>query len=557
MKLFPAETFYKIKSNMELTRGGSEEKAASGARRTADHLRNSIVAEAAGSSFLILADSRFLIIDTYVDLLRGLPGRFAVCLFGGGAPEDGDDGPQVRSTIQDDRIRIQNGRTGIQDGRIKIYFTDYDNKEGFPSGMFPEYGLVFDFLNLTGPALSAADAEYRLAELAEGCKGRGLPFITVLNKSGCRVISAGFPFGVDPASGEMPLGDAIKCGGTIPLPGPFPCHFIFPGVLRSGSGSFRNECISGIDAPDCPGYADNSSLEYFPAEEASVILPRVAPKVDEYGSKYTNGRVLVIAGSRKYPGAALLAADASQHCGVGFTEIAAPGCLEDIIPSVCPEALRIPLGGKAVRYLKYKHVGTLLDLSRRADSVVIGPGLGREQETVEAVIAFLLHSSAKKIVVDADALFALSVLLRKKHGATLVKRIFRDKDAVITPHVGEAAYLLDETVGYTGAKRLETARILSDLTGSVVLLKGRDTITYLSDSIFTVNGTGDPALSKGGSGDVLSGIIGGLMAKGHGAYDAARFGAYVHGLAADRAASKKGAAGTLPGDLSMELKSFL
>lgn len=297
--------------------------------------------------------------------------------------------------------------------------------------------------------------------------------------------------------------------------------------------------------------------EYFSREERSVILPRIKNEFDPCGSKYTNGRVLIVAGSRKYPGALLLAADAAMRCGVGFTEIAAPGCLADLIPARCPEALRIPLGGRAVGAVKYRHVTTLLEASRRADSVVVGPGLGRDKETVEAVIAFLVHTPAAKLVVDADALFALSVLLKKSRGPSLVRRVFSGKEAVITPHVGEAAYLLGESHESIEKKRLETAKRLHDLTGATVLLKGHETITYRSEDAYTVNGTGNPALSKGGSGDVLAGIIGALLAKGRGSYDAARYGAYIHGLAADVLAEKYGMSGVLPGDLCMEFRKYL
>ena len=308
---------------------------------------------------------------------------------------------------------------------------------------------------------------------------------------------------------------------------------------------------------DIPELKNRHDYEFYTRAEQSAIIKRFRSRFDPEGSKYTNGRLLLIAGSRKYPGAALLAASAGQHCGVGFTEIAAPGCLSEIIPARCPEALRILLGSKAVGSLKYKHLSVLLDASKRADSVVIGPGLGRDFETIEAVIAFLLHTQTTKIVVDADALFAISALLKKDHGPEFVRRIFRDKDAVITPHIGEAAYLLGENYKDIEKKRLETAERLCILTSANVLLKGRHTITYRPGGSYTVNGTGNPALSKGGSGDVLSGIIGALMARGRNAYDAARFGAYIHGLAADKLAAKYGMSGVLPGDLYVEFRKFL
>lgn len=545
MKIYQAETFYKIKRTMELTPGDG---GAPGSRQTADYLRKAIVKEAAGGPFLILADRRFLSFDPYVDMLCKLSGQFAVCVLGESARVGVKDGSGTFSEIRNKRI--------------KIYYRDYEEEEKEEDGLFhellAEYATVFDLLNLTGPADDAAETVSLLRKFAGNDSGHGLPFIAALNESGRRVVAAGFPFGADPASGELPMGYAVRADATIPIPGPFTCHFIFPGCIPAGYDrspfgctSVSDDSLSGQDT------ANDPSIEYLSQDESAELVPCIAGDHDPFGSKYTNGRVFVIAGSHKYPGAALLTVNASQRCGVGFTEIAVPGCLSDVIPSVCPEALRIPLGGRAVKYIKYKHVGRLLYASRKADSVAIGPGLGREKETVEAVIAFLLHTSAKKLVVDADALFAISILLRKKQGGELVKKIFRDKEAVITPHAGEAAYLLGESIEYTTFKRLETAKRLHDLTGAVVLLKGRDTVTYLSDKRFTVNGTGNPALAKGGSGDVLAGVIGALLAKGHDGYDAARFGAYIHGLSADIAAAKLGINGMLPGDLTMELKDLL
>jgi len=175
------------------------------------------------------------------------------------------------------------------------------------------------------------------------------------------------------------------------------------------------------------------------------------------------------------------------------------------------------------------------------DSSVIGPGFGRDEDTLEFTLE-LLRRITKPAVVDADALFAVSRDVS----------VFRQCKAplVITPHPGEMAALLGTTVTQVQSKRLETARSFAIEHNVVVVLKGAGTVVAVPDGAAYINTTGTPGMATGGTGDVLSGMIGGLLAQNLSQSEAARAAVYLHGRAGELAAQKLGETAMIAGDVA-------
>lgn len=252
----------------------------------------------------------------------------------------------------------------------------------------------------------------------------------------------------------------------------------------------------------------------------SAALPRV-PRRDADTHKWAVGSVLVVAGAPGMSGAAFLAAKSALRAGAG------------VVVTACPESVASVLSGKhtcvMVRGFAATEAGGLAwdafrpiaELAERFDAVVIGPGLGRERPTQE-LIRRLAVTLEKRIVLDADGLFAFSDHLEKLNGAK--------GELVLTPHLGELARL-----GVAQGQRDDMMQeALAKAPGITLVVKGPNTLVGRKGAVFT-NATGNPGMATAGSGDVLSGVIGALLAAGLPPWDAARLGVHLHGRAGDLA----------------------
>jgi NAD(P)H-hydrate epimerase len=186
-------------------------------------------------------------------------------------------------------------------------------------------------------------------------------------------------------------------------------------------------------------------------------------------------------------------------------------------------------------------VERIVELLSRMDAIALGPGIGLDPETREAV-RMLVRDVARPMVVDADALTALSGALALCREAAAPR--------LLTPHPGEAARLLGCGIAEVQADRLASARRLAAESGAVVALKGARTVVAHPDGRATLNPTGNPGMATGGTGDVLTGIAGGLLAQGVAAGEALGAAVYLHGLAGDLAAEARGEAGLVAGDVA-------
>lgn len=273
----------------------------------------------------------------------------------------------------------------------------------------------------------------------------------------------------------------------------------------------------------------------FGLAEARAALPRRAPDAHKY-----HARVLILAGSSDYLGAALLCGRAAYRAGAGYVQLVLPQQLSVPAMAALPEA--VVTGLPAAAALGLEHADALLKLASQAAAVAVGPGLGRREGT-QALVRELWRRLPQPAVFDADALSAL-----KAGEAAGGPRI-------LTPHEGELKALLGE--GALGDGRDAAAWALSELFNAVALLKGPGTLVAEPGGRLSVNQNGGPVLATAGTGDVLCGLIAALLAQGCAPFPAAALGAWLHGRAGELWAASHAGRGLLAGDLSDLIPSAL
>lgn len=250
------------------------------------------------------------------------------------------------------------------------------------------------------------------------------------------------------------------------------------------------------------------------------------------------GRVLIVAGSEGMAGAAVLAARGALKSGAGLVKMAVPGKLYPILQTAVPQATCMDVShGFSPRSLEIY------------GAVAVGPGIGVD-ECNYLLIKDLLSMYDGPVVIDADG---LNSLCGYGEGPEVLKK--REAPVILTPHPGEGDRLLN-ALGEKSIKELgreQAAEIISQRTGAVVLLKGADTVVTLADRGTYINTTGNPGMATGGSGDVLTGVIASLAAAGTEPLDAAKTGAFMHGMAGDIAAERQGQWGMTAVDIEEAL----
>lgn len=266
----------------------------------------------------------------------------------------------------------------------------------------------------------------------------------------------------------------------------------------------------------------SKALRQYGAAEAAAALPRYG---DE-SHKYTHGTLVVVGGSRRFSGAPMLASTSALYAGAGVVVACIPASAE--LFCRVPLALivhRLPDDGRDGVFSSASLASWEREITK-ATALVIGPGMDNHPQE-DVFLAEALSLPLPK-VVDADALNRISA-----NPALLPKNECRGT-MVLTPHEGEFARLAKAFgVEVSGCPREERAVMLASATGCVVLLKGAGTIVATPEGDLTVNASGNPRLATAGSGDVLSGVIGAFLAQGVSPAEAARLGAFFHGLAAD------------------------
>lgn len=260
--------------------------------------------------------------------------------------------------------------------------------------------------------------------------------------------------------------------------------------------------------------------------------------------------MLVVGGSTGLTGAPSLTAEAAMRAGAGIVTACVPASLNLVFEQRLVEVLTRPCPDDEAGRLTPEATETILAAAERADAVAVGPGLGRSDGT-RALVRELLARLELPVVLDGDGLWALA--------GDLGWTFSRDVATVLTPHEGELARLLGRESAWVRAHRLEAVQTGTDDTGTVVLLKGADTLVAAPGHGVLVSDLGNPGLATAGSGDVLAGAVAAFLAKGMEARLAAAAAAAACGVAADLAAERHGQAGLIARDvveaLSLALSS--
>ena len=359
--------------------------------------------------------------------------------------------------------------------------------------------------------------------------GPAASMIRRINASGCPLVSVDIPSGISADTGQV-LGIAVKADLTVTFGLPKIGHFLGPGAEHTGRLQ-----VEDIGFPP------------FLYEKASCLIPdrayiaSILPQRKEHSHKGHYGHVLLVAGSAGKTGAAFMASRACLRAGAGLVSIAGPASLSSEYQQRATEEMYLPLPDTDGALSEKALEPIMSYIKAQATVLAIGPGLGTAPGTVK-LVKRLVRECPVPMVLDADALNAL------KGASGTIKKA--KQPVVLTPHPGEFSRLSGMRIKDVVSDPISAAQLIARKSGAVVLLKGAPTVTATPSAETCINTTGNSGLSKGGSGDVLTGMVAALMAQGASAADAAVSGAFLHGLAADLAVSNGSKRSLLASDVT-------
>lgn len=395
-----------------------------------------------------------------------------------------------------------------------------------------EIGVLADAL---AEADAVVDAIFGTG-LANEVRGVHAAAIDLINAAGVPVLAIDVPSGLDADTGQ-PLGSAIEAEATATFGFAKVGQVLLPGARLCGT-------LAVVDI----GLAAEAIAAHPPRTELleADAVARLLPQRSAEAHKGDCGHVLVVAGSFGHTGAAQLASRAALRSGAGLVTLAGPASLYPVYAAGALEAMTDALPDRDgwIRFDRSR----LERLIEGKTTIVVGPGIGTHPDA-RRVVRWLLTNARVPLVLDADALTVLA----------LDRSVLRRAAApvILTPHPGEMARLLGSTAPDVQGDRVGVTRRFAVEHACTLVLKGARTVIGGPDGTVWINPTGNPGMASGGMGDVLSGILGGLLAQGLAAGEAARLGVYVHGAAADRAAVAGGEIGLLASDVIAGLRPSL
>jgi len=357
-----------------------------------------------------------------------------------------------------------------------------------------------------------------------------------INDSESRKIAIDLPSGLPANTGDPP-GKAVKVDLTITM------GLYKQGTLRPEARDYvgRQEVVSvgyprklvrGVSGL-WPGLNDELARHLLPDRPAG-------------GHKGDFGRLLVVGGSDGMTGAPLLAAEAGLRSGAGLVFLAGPESLNDVFASSLREALSVPVSDREGAFCP-ESLDDLLEATAGKDALAVGPGIGRREGTGQAVRS-LLERTSRPVVLDADGIVGFSDNQDE----------LRDlENAVLTPHPGELAHLLETNPKEVDRRRFELVPKLANDWGLTLLLKGVPTVIASPDGDLALANCPNSGMAKGGSGDVLTGLIGSFLAQGLPPFTAARLGTWLHCRAGELGAEEHGVDSLQPGDTIETLGAVL
>jgi hydroxyethylthiazole kinase-like uncharacterized protein yjeF len=352
-----------------------------------------------------------------------------------------------------------------------------------------------------------------------------------INRQPGLVFAIDVPSGISGNSAAV-NGAVVMADATITMALPKLGHLFFP--ARGYVGDLH---VVPIGIPE--------NIRHTATVKVNLVEPDdiELPWLPEDTHKYQSGKLFILAGSPGMTGAAYLSAAAALRTGIGLVNLGVPQSLNAILETKITEALTVPLADDALGNLTPEALAQIRDRCDWADAVIIGPGCGRSESTQKVLAEAISYCSEinRPLLLDADALYVLAQQPELQQVLT--------SNTVLTPHHGEFLRLKDMSRDQFESTPWQVLTEYCAVQKAIVNLKGAPSMTGQPDGKIFINSSGNEGLAKGGSGDVLSGLIGGLMARGMPAADAAVAGNYIHGAAADLLAENIGATSMLPGEL--------
>ena len=480
-------------------------------------------------SLVLMENAALSIVEVLEKHLDVQPGQCVVVVAGRG--NNGGDGMAIARHLRN---------RGVD---VRVYLTAHpDELKGDASANCSAVRAMGIPLNVVTDAteLSALERALRSADvvvdalLGTGITGevRGIiaDVIPIINAHARCVLSVDVPSGLNADTGAI-CGVCVNAHTTVTLGAIKRGLLLFPGAEYVG-----DLFLGYIGVP----------MEIFEALKPVVQLttdelvhkcfpPR---KLDSHKGNY--GRVLVVGGCAGMTGAAMMCGISALRAGAGLVTVALPQSLNSAFEASIWEVMSLPLPETPEQTIAPDALDVLLERIGWADVLAVGPGISRHADT-QAFVRQLVSNSSKPIVLDADGIMAFSgrMTALAQHAGELV----------ITPHPGEMAGLLKCSVAEVQADRIGIAQRVAQEINAVVVLKGARTVIAAPNGDTYVNLTGNPGLASGGTGDVLTGLIAGLIAQGNNAFDASACGAFLHGLSGDIASWEKGEVSLIAGDL--------
>jgi len=453
------------------------------------------------------------------EAMKHVPAGGCVAVFCG-TGNNGGDGIGAAALLTDKGVSVRTFLIGNEDD-LTPDAANMNVRYASLGGSLEPFTPSVDLVDYVSSCSVVIDALFGIGLNAD-LKNDALSAISVINSSRALVISADIPSGVHADTGAV-MGDAVKADITITFTFAKPGHFVEPGCIYCGE---LHVCDIGIPR-------DLLSLvvsHMYAAVPGDIHLPR--RRRDSHKGDY--GRALVIAGSVGYTGAPALSARAATKMGAGLVSVGVPKTIYDIMAVKLDEEMPFPLQDDKKGKISANAAGDLLKYINQSDVCLIGPGLGTSNDMTELVQS-MISMSEVPIVLDADGLNAIAGNTDILNQASC--------PLILTPHPGEFKRLggnLSHGTDGSPPDRLRAACDFASKHGCILVLKGHRTIIALPNGIAYVNTTGGPAMAKGGSGDVLAGMITALIAQKLPTVHAVAAAVYIHGLAGDMCAAEFG-----------------
>lgn len=399
---------------------------------------------------------------------------------------------------------------------------------------------VKTYLLLSAKDLQRADIALSYADLAVDAifgtgfrgtvSGMAADLIDLLNKSKTPVLSVDIPSGLEADTGQI-HGPCVKAELTVTF------GFLKLGLCQEKAIPYVGRLWLGDISFPRKLYDDYAATKYLISRD---LVSSWLPERDSNGHKGTFGHVLVIGGSEGMTGAVTLASTAALRSGAGMATAAVPKSLNQIMEIKTTEVMTKPLPETDDRTVSLEALPVLHTLAAKAEAVVIGPGMSRNPNTLNLVKEFLLKLN-KPVVVDADGLTALS------GPDDFIPRL--SGPVILTPHPGEMARLTGLSIGEVQQDRLNIASACAQKWKATVVLKGAKTVVASAEGLLYLNASGNSGMGTAGSGDVLAGMLGGLLAQGMGPLQASVCAVFLHGVAGDEGVKRLGKMALTAGDL--------